>query len=172
MMFMMNEFQKDFSKKHEQLEQEDEGPIDPKNMKAKKEKMMKEFTLKIMLHPWFIQNKDKSTNIPVNTMDCIRIFDNLKQLKDKTGGDSSLWSPLHLCQFFLVDMTVVMDNKPDQQLILVRGKTSETFRGPTSLRADASNCNLKGKWPKVMGEYAKLWAFTYKGDKFAEPSIK
>ena len=133
MTFMMNEIQKDFSKKHEQLEQEDEVPIDPKNMKAKKEKMMIEFTLKIMLHPWFIQNKDKSIDIPINTMDCIRIFDNLKQLKDKTGGDSSLWSPLHLCQFFLVDMTVVMDNKPDQQLILVRGKTSETFRGPTSL---------------------------------------
>ena len=24
--------------------------------------------------PHFIQNKDKSVNIPVNTMDCIRIF--------------------------------------------------------------------------------------------------
>jgi len=166
----MTEIQMDFSKKHEQLEQEqgdDKGPIDPKSMKAKKEKMMKEFTLKIMLHPWFIQNKDKSIDIPINTMDCIRIFDNLKQLKDKTGGDSSLWSPLHLCQFFLVDMTVVMDNKPDQQLILVRGTTSETFRGPTSLRADASNCNLKGKWPKKMGDYALLWAFTYKGNEDA-----
>ena len=94
-------------------------------------------------------------------MDCIRIFDNLKELKEKTGGDSSLWSPLHLCQFFLVDMTVVMDNKPDLNLILVKGKTYQRPRGKTSLKADASNCNLKGKWPENTGEYAKLWAKTY-----------
>jgi len=66
-------------------------------MRAKKQNLMDKFTFTKINHPWFIQNEDKSIDIPINTMDCIRIFDNLKELKDKTGGDSSLWSPLHLC---------------------------------------------------------------------------
>jgi len=69
-------------------------------------------------------------------------------------------------------MTVVMDSKPDQVLTLIRGKTYERPRGKTSLRADASDCNLKAKWPKEYGEYAFLWAVTYKGDKWALPSMK
>ena len=141
MMFIKFESQKDFSKKHDKLELEQEDPIGSKNSKAKKNKILEDSFTEIN-YPWFIQNKDKSIDMPINTMDCIRIFENLKQLKEKTGGDSSLWSPLHLCQFFFVDMTVVMDNKPDQTLLLVRGKTYERPRGQTSLRADASNCNL------------------------------
>ena len=146
-MYIFYESQKDFSKIHDKLEQEeeekDEGPINPKTMKEKKEGLLSDTgSLTEINYPWFIQSEDKSTDIPINTMDCIRIFENLKQLKDKTGGDSSLWSPIHLCQFFFIDMTVKMDNKPDQHLILVRGETYERPRGQTSLRADASNCNL------------------------------
>ena len=60
-----------------------------------------------------------------------------------------------------------MDSKPTEVLILVRGKTYKRSRGQTSLRADASNCDLKGKWPKEMGEYGKLWARTEKGSELA-----
>merc|ERR1711935_816833 len=65
-----------------------------------------------------------------------------------------------------------MDNKPDLNLILVKGKTYERPRGKTSLKADPSSCNLKGKWPKEIGEFAYLWATTCKGDEWADPSIK
>ena len=47
-----------------------------------------------------------------------------------------------------------MDAKPSEILMLVRGFTYERPRGKDTLRADASNTNLKGKWPKVIGEYA------------------
>jgi len=40
------------------------------------------------------------------------------------------------------------------------------------LRADASNCNLKEDWPKIMGEYGYLWAETYKKEKSDLPSMK
>ena len=66
-------------------------------------------------------------------------------------------------------MTVIMDNKSSETLFLVRGKTYERPRGKSSLRADATNCNLKGKWPKEYAEFAKLWRKVFK--KFM-PSIK
>ena len=64
-----------------------------------------------------------------------------------------------------------MDAQPTDVLMLVRGKTYERPRGKDTLRADASNTNLKGNWPKEIGEYAKLWAETFKGDEWALPSI-
>jgi len=69
-------------------------------------------------------------------------------------------------------MTVVMDNRPDEILSLVRGETYKRSRGDQSLRGDASSCNLKGKWPKNEGEYARLWGKTEKGEWLALPSIK
>ena len=115
-------------------------------------------------HPYFIQNEDKTTDIPINSMDCIRIYIKLKELKEKPDDDPTLWTPLHLCVFNLKDKTVVMDAKPTDVLMLVRGKTYQRPRGKDTLRANASNTNLKGDWPKKIGEYARLWAKTYKGD--------
>ena len=66
-------------------------------------------------------------------------------------------------------MTVIMDNKSSETLFLVRGKTYERPRGKSSLRADATNCNLKGKWPKDFAEFAKLWRKVFKK---SSPSIK
>jgi len=40
------------------------------------------------------------------------------------------------------------------------------------MRSDASNCNIKGKWPTERGEFAFLWSQNFKGNKTAEPSIK
>ena len=40
------------------------------------------------------------------------------------------------------------------------------------MKADASDCNLKGVWPDIWGEYGKLWAETYKEDEDALPSMK
>jgi len=110
-------------------------------------------------------------------MDCIRIFGKLDELKKDPDSPPTLWSPYHLAIINIKDKTVVFDSKPDQILKLVRGETYERPRGETSLKADASNCNIKGKWPKSFGEYAKLWAKTYKKDKLdldgnAEPSMR
>ena len=81
-------------------------------------------------------------------MDCIRIYQKLEELKEKPDDSHTLWSPFHLCTINVKEMTVVLDNKPGQTLSLVRGKTYERPREEGNLRADASNCNLKGKWPK------------------------
>lgn len=63
-------------------------------------------------YPWYMQNDDKTIDIPINSMDCIRIFHKLQELKEDPDAVSSLWSPLQLAQFFLDNMTAVMDNKP------------------------------------------------------------
>lgn len=128
------------------------NPVDQKNIKAKKDKIMAEFLESN--HPYFIQNEEKSINEPINTMDCIRIFQKLKDIKEKKEDNPNLWSPLHYCQFFLETMTVVKDNKPDTILLLIRGKSYERHRGNQSERADASNCNLNGNWPEKVGAYA------------------
>lgn len=171
---------KDFSKKYENLDDND-GDAQEQEMDAaqKKElmKVKKAIKMKVMdlflesNHPYFIQNKDKSINTPVNTMDCIRIYQKCNELTDDPDCDQFLWSPLHLANFNLKDMTVSMNDK-DFNLDLVRGKTYHRPRGSTSQRADASNCNLRGKWPKEDGEYARLWAKTEKGNENALPSIK
>lgn len=40
-----------------------------------------------------------------------------------------------------------MDKKPNENLMLVKGKNYERPRGEDSLRFDAFNCNLNQKWP-------------------------
>jgi len=107
-------------------------------------------------------------------MDCIRIWDKLKELKENPDTDPNLVSLLHLVSFNLKEMTVIMDSDIHAANILelVRGKTYERPRGQNTLRGDASNCDIKGKWPKEMGEFAFLWSITYKGNKTEEPSIK
>jgi len=60
-------------------------------------------------------------------------------------------------------MSVVMDNKPNEILKLVRGTKYKRKLGELSLRADASNCNIKSKWPNNIGEYGFMWAKTEKG---------
>ena len=112
-------------------------------------------------HPYFIQNNDKSINIPINTMDCIRIYEKCNELIGNPDSDSLLCTPLHMAEFNLNKMTVDMNN---QVFKLVRGKTYQRPRGNISHRADASNCNLRGKWPKTVGEFAKLWGTIEKGD--------
>ena len=79
---------------------------------------------------------------------------------------------LHRAKFNLKDMSAVMDNKPDQILSLVKGENYERPRGEQTLKADASNCNLKGKWPADIGEYAYLWAETEKGNRYAQPTMR
>lgn len=68
-------------------------------------------------------------------------------------------------------MTVILDNKSSEKLVLVPGKTYERPRGEVTLKADPSNCNLKAKWPKIWGEYGMIWAKTEKEDISANPSI-
>jgi len=81
------------------------------------------------IHPYFILSEDKTTNIPINTMDCDRIFDKINNLKSQSEEDLILWSPLHDAQFFLKDMTVVMDfGFSKEKLSLVGGNTFESPR--------------------------------------------
>ena len=77
---------KDFSKIHERLD-DDDGDVETlevwqMNESQKKElinrnKASKARVMTLFLksdHPYFIQNNDMSVNIPINTMDCIRIY--------------------------------------------------------------------------------------------------
>lgn len=124
-------------------------------------------------HPYYIRSDDKTIDDPINTMDCIRIFEKLNELKEKKPDcRPTLWSPLHYATFNIKDMTVVFDIKPKEILNLVRGKTYYRPRGKYSMRNDPSNCNLKGNWPSEAGEFAKLWAENETGDEESEPSIK
>ena len=123
--------------------------------------------------PYFIKNKDQTINIPVNCIDCIRIYQKINELKEKPKDDPKLWSHLHIGTFDVKTMTVVMDGKLNDTLYLVAGQTYERPRGNDSLKADSSDCNRRGKWPDMIGEYAHLWAETFKdGDSMAHPSIK
>lgn len=117
-----------------------------KEKKELRSKILEKFTESN--HPFFIQNEDKTINIAINTMDCIRIFIKLKELKEEPRDDPTLWSPFHLCTFNLSEMTVELERKSSEKLILVRGESYLRPRGEETLRADASNCNLQGDWPK------------------------
>lgn len=83
-------------------------------------------------HPYFIQNKDKTVNTPINTIDCIRIYNLLKELKVNPEAYPWLWSPLHVAKFNLNSMTIIMDNESPEILILVRGEKYERPRGEIS----------------------------------------
>ena len=61
-------------------------------------------------------------------------------------------------------MTFVIDDQPTLILSLFRGQTYARPRCKNSRKAEAANFNLKGKWPKNFGEYAKLWGKTFKGN--------
>jgi len=70
-------------------------------------------------------------------------------------------------------MTVTMFNNPEVALKLIRSDNYQDHVRPKyNSKADASSMNIRGKWPKSFGEYAKLWAKTVKGDENAYPSIK
>ena len=101
-------------------------------------------------------------------MDCIRIYQKLNELKENPDSYPILWTPLHIATFNLKEMTVAMN---DQVFKLVRGKSYQRPRGHLSHKADASNCDIRGKWPKHAGEYARIWGKTEKGDECALPSM-
>ena len=89
----------------------------------------------------------------------------MNQLKDEPKTDTIVVSILHQATFDLRDMTVVKFKNPNEKLILVRAKNYEDHVRPKfNFKSDASNLNIKGKWPKSVGEYAFLWAKTVKGD--------
>lgn len=152
------------------MDKNDEEPIDKKKNKQRKDKVMDKFVE--ANNPYYIQNKSRSIDIPINTMDCIRIFEKLEELKTEPENEPTLWSPLHLAKINPKEKTVVFESKPDQILKLIKGKNYERPRGARALKADASNCNIAGKWPKEIGEYARLWGLTKKGDKEAQPSMR
>jgi len=95
-MFVQIVIVKDFSKGHENLDEND-GDAQEQEMDAaqKKElmKVRKAIKMKVMAlflesnHPYFIQNKDKSINTPINTMDCIRIYQKRNELTDDPDCD-------------------------------------------------------------------------------------
>ena len=72
-------------------------------------------------HPYYIQSEDKKINIPINTIDNIRIYKKLKSLGDNSEANPSIWSFFHTAQLNLKEMTVIIDNDPTQILKLVRG---------------------------------------------------
>ena len=117
--------------------------MDQEQKKAKKTKLLDKFV--VANHPYFARNGDKTINIPINSMDCIRIFELKGGLKKDQSLDPVLWCPLHMITINAKENTVFMDNDPSTELKLVRNETYERPRGESSLRADASNCNLKGK---------------------------
>ena len=43
-------------------------------------------------------------------MDCIRIFDKIKELKEHPDEDPTIWSPIHLTIINVKEKTAVMDN--------------------------------------------------------------
>ena len=135
------------------MDEENTKPVDIKKNKESKELVLAKMLLQ-QSYPYFIESNDGSEETPINTLDCIRIYDKLNELKEDPWEDPWLWSPIQLAQFNIKDMTVIMDNKSSETLFLVRGKTYERPRGKSSLRADATNCNLKGKWPKEFAEFA------------------
>jgi len=121
--------------------------------------------------PYYIQNADKSINIPVNSIDCIRIHLKLKKLNENPHEDPTIWSSFHISTINIIKKTVILDNRSSEKLVLVPGKTYERPRQELSLKMDPSNCNLKAKWPKKWGEYGMIWAETEKEDISANPSI-
>jgi len=78
-------------------------------------------------------------------MDCIRISTKLQDLEQMPKNELTLWTPLHLCTFNLIEMTVVMDSKPTEIQTLEINETSERLRGDQSLKIDATNSNLNSK---------------------------
>ena len=84
-------------------------------------------------------------------------------------GDPTIYTYLHLCTINVKEKIVEMDT--GKILALWRGDDYERPRGDQTLKADPSNCDLNGDWPKNCGEYARLWGKTIKGSDWAFPSI-
>ena len=66
-------------------------------------------------HPYFIQNDSKSINIPINYIDCNRIFDKINELEDNSVeiDEYSLWLPHHHAVVNVEDMTAIIENNPE-----------------------------------------------------------
>lgn len=125
---MENSLGKDFSRRHDKLQSN-----------TNETNFLKKY--KEANHPYFIQKEDKTLE-PINTMDCIRIFQKFEELKQNPEVDPILMSLLHNAKFNLKDFTIVKINDPAQTLELVKGKTYERPRGEKSLRNLPTNCNL------------------------------
>jgi len=112
-LFVENESRRNFSKKYNVVPS------------RKKQSILKE--LIEAGHPYFLQNNSKSINIPINFLDCNRIFDKINEIEDDSSSDEdnefSLWLPHHQAILNLVDMTAVIESEPDKVLKVVKGKT-------------------------------------------------
>ena len=86
--------------------------MDNKQKGQSKAKVLKASLFFRANHPYFIQKLDMTLD-PLNTMDCIRIYDKNQELQKEPDNSPAIWSPIHYCWINPKDMTVVMDTKPD-----------------------------------------------------------
>jgi len=60
-----------------------------------------------------------------------------------------------MCTINVTEMTVVMDNKPNEILIL---KKDPNYQRPHEISLNTDAIVIRPDWPKEIGEYAHLWA--------------
>merc|ERR1712194_943001 len=98
-MFFENESRNDFSNKHDEFIDELTKTVEPMGIKQNEEskaKVLKKINLEQVNHPYFIQKFDMTLD-PINTMDCIRIFDKIQELDKEPDSNPTLYSPIHYC---------------------------------------------------------------------------
>jgi len=127
--FLINGSKRNFSKKNFPPPSGQE----PEKLNVEQKKAAKTKVLSKLIeanHPYYIRSLDMTTDeIPINSLDCIRINTKLKELDLKPDDSPTLWTPLHYCTFNVLEKTVVMDSKPNEVLTLRRGKNYERPRG-------------------------------------------
>jgi len=64
--------------------------------------------------PYFIQNKSKTINIPINCIDSIYIHIIKNEPYENPEEDIKFWSPYHQATFDINMMTVIFDNKHEE----------------------------------------------------------
>jgi len=176
-MFIENESSKDFSKLHDIPKAEGDQPINIvkkieemsiEERKKSKSKVVDQ--LEWISHPYSFLDEN-GTLTCINTIDCIQIYLKMEQLKPEE--DAIVISIIHSVTIDLKNMTVTMLNNPKKTFTLIRAESyKDHVRPKQSLKADASSMDIRGKWPKTIGAFARLWGKTVKGDANAHPSLR
>lgn len=54
-----------------------------------------------------------TVSIPINCVDCIRIYFKIKELEQDAKEDGTLWCPIHQLTVDLNEMKVILDSNPN-----------------------------------------------------------
>lgn len=79
--------------------------------------------------PYFIKNADGSFNEPVNSIDCLIIYQRMKKIRQGQESDPNILLPLMNFEVDVKEMTAIKDFNPNEKYTLAKADKNVRLRG-------------------------------------------